>query len=246
MSKQGDLFLDYSYSRCAIPVLITMLDGSEKPAEASSIDEAGRWLAENVGQVAACTWSMYVRHILNGKISEYREMTASYLDLEKKCKGYCQLCGRYQNRKELDGVDMCGVCFKIHKPKEPPKERRLPNTARTVVVIPANGDDPYNFNSIKSVASYFKMSRSIITKYCNGEVSSLHTGLQFYWADSMDEESLSKRVKTRIIKSLNDDRQWFKTRDCARDLGCAESSVRNVLIGRMPRVRGVRLEWVYI
>ena len=245
MSKPGKLFLDYSYSRCAIPVLI-MVDGFDKPAEASSINEAGCWLAENVGQVAACTWSMYVRYILTGVMTEYRGMTASYLDKEKKCKGICSLCGRYQNLKEIDGVDMCMVCFKIHNPKEPPKERKLPSTARKVVVVPRDGGDPYKFNSLKQAASYFKMSRSIVTKYCNGEVPSMHTGFLFSWADSMDEESLAKIAKAQVIKSLDDDRRWYRVRDCARDLGCAESSVRNVLVGRMPRVRGVRLERVYI
>ena len=77
MSKPGKLFLDYSYSRCAIPVLVKFQDGS-KPVEASSITEAGFWLEENVGIVKGGAWSMGVRNVLMGRRTEYRGVTAEY------------------------------------------------------------------------------------------------------------------------------------------------------------------------
>ena len=144
MSNPGALFLDYSYSRCAIPVLVKFQDGS-KPLEASSITEAGFWLEENVGIVKGGAWSMGVRNVLMGRRTEYRGVTAEYLDPERKCKGVCSRCERYLNLRESehwDG-DICAVCWKAVTPKvvKPPVIRDKPSHTREIRAIEDNGKE---------------------------------------------------------------------------------------------------------
>lgn len=237
------LGIDYSNTRNSIPVLVKFLDGS-KPLEASSIDEAGRWLYFEMPEpkVLPSTWAHRIQHILSGKIDSYRGITAEYLDPERKCKGHCVVCSRYQNLKELDGRDLCRLCFRLYSAKETPKVKALPDTARKVTVFVRGGSEVRTFESVAQCAAEYDLSRLTVTRYCNGDLSSLHRGLEFYWADNVCRD---KRVKARAIRSLNDDRIWYRVADCARELGCAESSVRAVLSGKDTRVKGVSMEWFY-
>lgn len=241
MSNPGALFLDYSYSRCAIPVLVKFQDGS-KPLEASSITEAGFWLEENVGIVKGGAWSMGVRNVLMGRRTEYRGVTAEYLDPERKCKGVCSRCERYLNLRESehwDG-DICAVCWKTVTPKvvKPPVIRDKPSHTREIRAIEDNGKELI-FESTVLAAKHYGISRYAIQKQCRGITRKSRQGVIFQWINP--EPTLPDRTPHRVL-CVDDGRTWDSASACARDLGVGYSNVSNAVKGKQKTVKGLTLK----